>query len=182
MAGKDPRGAVQAYVRPLQQALSCVTDKILTRPQDYSPGRIHVLTFATDDGLAPLASRTRIPGSRFLLSFSQHYRIIHVSDEPDRGPWNVSTAAYLYELDDADGHHVLAYHWHPEGRSHFSTPHMHLGHGARIGRTDLANAHLPTGRIAIQELLRAAITQLGVQPRREDWSVVLERTLRIAVR
>jgi hypothetical protein len=40
----------------------------------------------------------------------------------------------------------------------------------------LQGAHVPTGRIALEELLRMAIAEFGARPRRKDWEQVLERT------
>lgn len=53
---------------------------------------------------------------------------------------------------------------------------MHLGPGAEIGFAPLHRAHLPTGRIAIEDLLRIAITEFGARPRRTDWQEVLDQT------
>lgn len=41
---------------------------------------------------------------------------------------------------------------------------------------ELARAHLPTGRVSIEEVLRMAITKLGVEPLREDGKEFLDRT------
>lgn len=40
----------------------------------------------------------------------------------------------------------------------------------------LDRAHLPTGRIAVEEFLRIAITEFGAHPRRDGWEEILERT------
>jgi len=50
---------------------------------------------------------------------------------------------------------------------------MHLGVAAELGFADLGSAHLPTGRIGLDDLLRLAIRDLGVEPRRDDWREVL---------
>jgi hypothetical protein len=71
-------------------------------------------------------------------------------------------------LDDADGREVLSFQWHPGGRSPVTWPHLHLGAGAEVGRAELTSAHLPTGRVAIEEVLGLAISELGVEPLRGD--------------
>ena len=81
----------------------------------------------------------------------------------------------MYALYDVDGREVVAYHWHPEGRSGVTTPHLHLGTGASVGRRDLAGAHLPTGRILLEDVLRLGVAELGVRPLRRDWREILER-------
>ncbi len=82
---------------------------------------------------------------------------------------------YAYSLDDADGREILAYHWDPRRSSHVRRPHLHLGAGARLGREDLLGSHLPTGFVAVQDLLLFAIRDLGVRPLRPDWESVLEQ-------
>jgi hypothetical protein len=78
----------------------------------------------------------------------------------------------MYALEDAGGAEILSYHWHPEGRSAVREPHLHLGPSAKVGLTILANAHLPTGRLALVNILRLAISEFGVVPRRDDWADV----------
>lgn len=122
-----------------------------------------------------LAGGSRVPlkGDHALaLRATLHYRIVEADGE--RGPYKVSTVGYLYALDDADGREVLAYHWHPKGRSHEARPHLHLGAGAAVGHAGVAAAHLPTERIALESLLRCALTDLGVEPLRPDWRRVLD--------
>lgn len=82
----------------------------------------------------------------------------------------------MCSLEDADGHEILAYHWHPEARSHVTTPHLHLGAGAGALRAELTKAHLATGPVSPTVLLALAIESFGARPRRADWSVVLERS------
>lgn len=126
----------------------------------------HSLTLGSDEPV-------RLPGGGGLrLSISHHYRVVKA--EGRRGPWKVSSAAYLYALDDGDGHELLAYHWHPEWRSAIARPHLHLGAGAMVGHKGVAEAHLETGRVAIESLLRCAIAELGAEPLRDDWRQVLD--------
>jgi hypothetical protein len=119
-----------------------------------------------------------------------HYRIIRPAAG---GRWKVQTAAYYYAFDDADGHEILAYHWHPsEGGVRFA--HLHIGSGAvdaavllaaqrspqhNALRPDVAAAHLPTGRVALEDIVRLAIEQFHVPPRRKAWDETL-RTSRSA--
>jgi hypothetical protein len=43
-----------------------------------------------------------------------------------------------------------------------------------MGRPELINAHFPTGRIALEDVLRLAITEFGVRPPRSDWAEVYD--------
>ena len=107
------------------------------------------------------------------LAIRQHYRI--VEDSVPRGPWEVSTAGYLYSLKDSStDREILAYHWHPAVGVTF--PHLHLEAAALVGREDVAEAHLPTNRVALEDVLRLAISSFGVRPLRDDWSEILDST------
>ena len=51
---------------------------------------------------------------------------------------------------------------------------LHIGHGAIIGREELHHAHLPSGHVAIPDILRLLISDFGASPRRHDWRAVLD--------
>jgi len=109
------------------------------------------------------------------LDLVQHYRV--VEGEEARGPWKVSTVAYYYTLTiAATAQEVLGYHWHPQGRSNVMYPHLHLYEGAGTLRHNLRKAHLPTGRIAVEDILRLAIAHFLVTPLRKDWEIILAET------
>ena len=50
---------------------------------------------------------------------------------------------------------------------------LHLGPATAIPSSPAASVHLPTGVISLPDVLRLAITELGVTPQREDWERVL---------
>ena len=74
---------------------------------------------------------------------------------------------------DAEQREVLLYHWHPRGNSPVATPHLHLEQGAQVGRTEIRDAHLPTGDVSMEAILRVLIEEMGVRPLRPDWDAVL---------
>jgi hypothetical protein len=167
LAGSSPAEAVANFVRPLQLAASCVTREVLDVHGGYHPAASpHALTLGAEE-----PARLQGPGE-LALSVTLHYRIVEAPGA--RGPWKVSTAGYLYAVDDAEGREVLAYHWHPHGRRDVTAPHLHLGAGAMVGRERLVDAHLPTGRVALEALIRCAIAELDVEPLRSDWHEVLD--------
>jgi hypothetical protein len=86
--------------------------------------------------------------------------------------WTVHTVGYLYELLDADQRTIVEYHRHPIGRSLATFPHMHAG--SHTSSFDLTKAHLPTVRVGLIDVLRMAVTDLGVAPLRSDWRTVLD--------
>lgn len=82
---------------------------------------------------------------------------------------------YEYGLHEAE-RDVVTYHWHPVGLSPVRYPHLHIG--GRTSPTDLSKVHLVTGRVGLVEVVRMAITELGVEPLRRDWEDVLDRAER----
>lgn len=167
MPGRTPPEAVHHFLGPLQKSFSCVTDAILTVRGGYHAGELHAVSVG-GPGYAELR------GTRPLtLEVIHQYRIIE--DTSIRGPWKVSTAGYIYELKDFEGRRVLGYHWHPSYPGGPPFPHMHVGPG-----TGAENAfdkmHFPTGRIALEEVLRLLLVDFGVEHQRDDWASVLEES------
>lgn len=87
--------------------------------------------------------------------------------------WRVRTVGYAYSLLRHDDREILAYHWHPDGRSHVTTAHLHLGAGAEVGWPGMRKTHLPTGPVMVPDLIELTIGS-GVRPRRSDWRSVLD--------
>ena len=187
LTARTPASAVGAFVGALQRAVSCVTNEVLGVSADgyKAASSPHRLAFHNHDPVR-LAG-----GGRLSLRIEQYYR---VRPEGAQGLWKVETAAYLYTFYDAEIHEILAYHWHPQTRTGTSFPHLHLSYGLvradlleRAGlsqahnglRPDFVGAHLPTRRIALEDVLQTAIEQLGVEPRRvyrRDWDTMLQKT------
>lgn len=142
-----------------------MTQAVIQVAGGYRPApRPHVLLFARGDPV-------RLKGkARITLTVLQQYRLIE-DVESGRGPWRVATAAYYYTLGIESGPEILGYHWHPF--SGVSLPHLHLSAGSGVSRDELQKAHLPTGRIALEQVVRLAIAEFGVEPLRSDWDEVL---------
>ena len=168
MAGRTPNEAVQNFLVPLQLAISCVTKTVILVSGGYHPSPDpHVATIGRGEPV-PLSGDSDIS-----LVLRHQYRV--VEDTVPHGPWKVSTAGYYYILcESSSDTEILGYHWHPGVEPSF--PHLHLEAGARAGREELAKTHLPTGRVALEDVLRLAITGFGVTPLRTDWSEILDTT------
>lgn len=169
MAGRTEPEAVQNFRDALQKAVSCITGSIVSvRGGYYVSVEPHSLTLGQENPV-------RLGGEGQLsVSIIVHYRIIQNVDHVE--PWRVITTGYSYTFTDAASHEVIAYHWHPAGRSFVEYPHLHMQAGAQVGRRDIANAHLPTGWVTLNDVIRLAIAELGVTPRRDDWRDVLAET------
>lgn len=169
MVGRTPHEAVTNFYLPLQKAVDCVTRAVLDVGGGYYVAdKPHILSFVDAESI-------KLSGDTGL-----RLRIIHwyyvVEDTGDRGPWKVATAGYSYALRQSDECEIISFHWHPKSESSITFPHLHLGPGAEVGLRALATAHIPTGRIAIEDVLRLAIIDFGVKPRREDWQDILNES------
>jgi hypothetical protein len=87
--------------------------------------------------------------------------------------WEARTVGWIYDVADSRDELIAAFHWHPEHSSRVARPHVHV-HGDH-DTVDLHKLHLPTGRVSIESVIRFAIEDLGVAPRRSDWESVLDR-------
>jgi hypothetical protein len=136
----------------------------------YPASTPHPLTFRDD-------ASVRLGGAvRLSLAVEIHYRIFESPEGRVDGPWSVAVVSYIYSLYVAEDAMLLSYHWHPQGRSPITTPHLHLG-SAAVTQVFLADAHLPTGIVSLPDVVRLAIRDLHVRPLRPDWSQVLDRAL-----
>jgi hypothetical protein len=90
----------------------------------------------------------------------------------------VTITSYHYTLEEANGSEIISFQWHPTGSGALPYPHVHLGHAAAVGRAELEDAHIPTGRVALEQVLRFAIEAFKLRPRRSDWRDVLFGTRR----
>jgi hypothetical protein len=172
LSGRNPRDAVQAYLDRLQASLSCVSKtRFNVSGRHAEAEEPHSLTTAED----PIS----LKDSRILLSINQRYKIVKTS-KPELGPWKVSTFAYSYWVMDSEGREVLLYQWAKPGQSLSSVdfPHLHLGPGAGDLISEFDKAHLPSGRIAFEEIVRLAV-EMGAEPLREDVDDVLTKNLAI---
>ncbi len=181
MAGKTETEAVKNYVAPLQRVVSCATKAVLdVSGGTYASDRPHALTFGD-------ALPQKLKGANVYLAITQRYRVIREEEDPDRGPWRVTIDQYVYTLSALPGRDkserpetLLSYQWHPHPRAKYNYPHLHLGPASGIGSSAHAAArltdksHVPTGRVAVEDVIRFAITQLNVEPLRDDWEQVLD--------
>lgn len=160
----------------LQRTVSCVAQSVLRQRAEPASGRVLI-------GFDPSAEPMRLGRDRHTT-----LRFRHIYEQSDRGRRSrgsrpAITAGYVADLLDEEGRLIVGYHWHPSGGRGVDFPHLHVGRqfsrpefpsGIR-GRADrLVRAHLPTGPILLPVVLRLAIAELGVEPIRPDWAMVLD--------
>lgn len=168
LPGRNTREAVEAFLEPLRDTVSCVAHaKITLSPGGWGElGRVHGLTLNNDQ---PVKLKCR---PAVMLRVGMLYEIVR-SEQPERLPWRVSTRGYAYEMQTASGELVWSYHWHPS--PHVPIPHAHLGHTQLADHAVLSQkAHYPTGRVSLESVVRACITEYRVAPLREDWDKTLD--------
>jgi hypothetical protein len=160
VAGKTPTEAVAEFVEPIQEALGCfLKGKVTADSRDERrPGKI---VLSRNDPVQLYGPK------RITIEISMDYELRR-TDEPDKGPWKVSTTGWIYHLREHSGELIVGYHWHP--RHTPQVPHAHI-------RTQSTTGHFPTGRVLIEDLLQAAIEQ-GAEPTDpERWKQVRARNL-----
>lgn len=168
MAGRDPGEATHTFLDSLRRAVSCVCPDVLI-VSGYGPRpEPNAVSF---DRRRP----ARLQGDARLL-LRVRIEFVYVQTADHSAPWKVSIVGYWYSIETSEEQDLVAYHWHPNAPGEHTSPHLHIGHAAQIGYAPIAGAHLPTGPVALESVLRLAISDLGVEPRRADWREVLDET------
>ena len=164
--GRTYAEAVANYQHGIQRVVSCLTPSVVDVAGGYHPSPTpHRLTM--NDG-QPVALNGP---SQLMLRLQQYYRVDETGSASGR--WRVAVLEYYYSVHDAEEKEVLLYHYHPRSGSSIITPHLHLRPGAQVGRADVRDAHLPTGNVSLNAVLRVLIEEMGVQSRRPDWDSIL---------
>ena len=164
LVGKSAAEAVEVFFDTYQRVVSCVTPAVLLGRAYHVTQQPHLLTFGVDDGV-----RLGRRGAIFLVVELRY----HLTPSRRSRSWAVEIVGYEYRLRDRAGQDIIAYHWHPIGRSPITYPHLHVG--GRTPSVGLSKAHLPTGQVSLAAVVRMAITELGVEPLRPDWREVLDQ-------
>ena len=177
MPSKSPKAAVDTALDRLRPIAACVTDRLVVASGFRPLTQPHEFAFAPLREPVPL--RTAGRQRRLLLTMKHSYAIVEAADAPDA--FEVRTTGYRYHVLDLQQREVLAYHWHPEGISPITYPHLHLSGrlspldlGPRQEPAALGEMHLPTGFVTLADVVRLLITEFGIAPRRADWEAILD--------
>lgn len=163
MPGKSPFEAVNNYIGPLQQSLSCFTKGVL-RPSGYDLDEVHLVTLSQ-----PAVELMTRHHEILHLSFIQRYSI----EKHLLSPFKIKTRAYMYTLEDENHREILGFHWHPEA-SEVRFPHLHIyeAAGQKI-RPEIRKIHFHTDRVAFEEFCLILLRDFAVEPERDDAEAVL---------
>jgi hypothetical protein len=158
------REGLSAYQSRVQQLLSVVaTASVQINPDRSSPDAYVV----TVNGGRPLQI------SVGTLAVTQS---ISASTENRLGTFH--PRSYSHTLHDRHGMEIVAYHWHEATPNTPAFQHVHIG-PALIGtdgmvrRGDAHKVHFPTGHVSLAEFVYLAISEFGIEPRRQDWETIL---------
>lgn len=173
---KTPAAARKRYVRFIQLPLTCLTKAIWVVGPSPEGGDDLSLLLSAD----PILLR-RKDGPRLLFSASQRFELIE--NPRYEGEWKASTLAYIYEvklhpedIESDDDVELIGWHWHPRTTPDRPEPHMHVRTEYAPLDGQLAKVHLPTGRVAFEEVIRFLFCELDVVPERDDWEKVIGET------
>lgn len=168
---------LQHHLTPLEQALGCiVTERLMFM---WTPriviGQVYAISLNRN---GPVALR----GTASLhLSVGQLCRVSEDSTV-DNGPYRAQTVGYRYVISTSEGREILAFHWTPEADPSLATtlPHLHVGSvnisdSAPLAPKSFNKLHIPTGAVSLQSVVRFLIEEAGVEPRRVNWSEVLDQ-------
>lgn len=171
---------VNAYLDNVRAALSCVTPTYI-QVSDYNTALGSLQQLLLNRGQA-LPLRGGSPPIALLVR--QFFKLIEDKEAvAARERWRLTIASYDYALREPQTHApLLSFHWHPEplilegGRS-VSFPHLHIG-SSILSERSISKMHLPTERIAFEDVVRLAIEEFDISPLRVDWRAILTRTRR----
>ncbi|MEO8457469.1 MAG: hypothetical protein ABI559_06625 [Chloroflexota bacterium] len=164
MAERASRASIRLHLQQAQRLVGLITDRVLRIADQPSNNQQLYLTFP---GLP-----ADLSGVRLRLIVDEFFRVYEFGSGTTSRHTFI-TFGYQYKLLDAGNKEILAYHWHPSGPSKAKQPHLHLGSAAQVRQRDLAAAHLPTGLIALTDMVELAIEAFGAEPRTSDWRTVV---------
>lgn len=151
MPGRNRDEAWRAFLTPLERAVGTVDLTARLKGRHVSDD-VSVVT----SGIPGLhLARPGCPETNLFLAMTLRC----IPDDAEKGPFRMTTMKYDFELSEA-GSVVFGWHWHPESkRSNVKWPHLHLPAGSVH-----KSKHVPTGRVALEDVLLFAILDMSVQP------------------
>lgn len=130
----------------------------------------------------PLSSRDGIN-----IALGQKIEVQETGSDITQHRFAVRVNSYFYGLSrivrSGAEQELLHFHWERQLAAGHPYPpgHLHIGVGLLARPTpirpgDFHHAHIPTGRISLESVIRFAIIELGVNPLNPDWIQILDDT------
>jgi hypothetical protein len=168
-----------------QRALSAVTSRQWQTTSHFRIGKVIKSYF-----LNP-ALKFKTIDNKAWYSLRAHM-ITEVVDVVGTEKKKVRTREYIYGISDNTGNALLEFHWHPnkinpmtleiaaptKTQKVIQTPHIHVYANNEYLR-DLRKRHIPSGRVAFEDIISFLVNDLKVKPHREDWEHVLAETRKL---
>jgi hypothetical protein len=154
--GETENAARERYKHYLQEALACIHESAY-----FFLGKQPLAEdWALSTSPAPVPVRTR-DSRELYLTATQSFRT-----RKHKGEWKVSTLEYIYNISESKDSHdyLFAWHWHPNLAP--TECHMHVNATLSNGMP-LNRKHLPTARIAFEDVLRSLIEEFDVEPAKD---------------
>ncbi len=164
MAANKGHEALQAYSEEIQKVVSCITNEVFYCTKTERDR----LNFSVGGGFF------RVPRE------DNTYLYVDINQEIE-DPTNsgkVTTKYYLYSIADAEGKDLIGFHFHPDlTEDPILYPHIHAyaKDDKRFLSLDLQRKHIPSGRVALEDVIRWLISELKVKPKRDDWDEILTK-------
>jgi len=169
---RTPHAAQKRYLRYLQRSLSCLTDsRWIVGPPPAPTASEEERALTISEAQLRLKRQDNAP---LLFTASQRFEL--VPDEKHEGEWKASTHGYVYRvsLETTDGDaEIIGWHWHPTPTPRRPQPHVHVRSEQPYLGVTFSRLHIPSGRVAFEEVVRFLIAELQVLPNRRDWVEVL---------
>lgn len=109
---------------------------------------------------------------RSTLSFS------YEDDSRYAGERKVTTRDYAHTVSETmDGGELFSWQWHPSTANRIDFPHLHVYRGVRESE-GLGKLHIPTGRVAFEQVLLFLIDEMDVDLARADGRSKLDESFR----
>lgn len=166
--------AYRRYIAPLRRFLGCITQQRLTI-NDRSPLLINTPYAIALNEMNPVRLQGDVP---LWLTVGQRFQLVSLGADVPRGKFTVHTLSYLYALSTTTGEELFAFHYTDVSPGTVTFPHFHIG-SALLGATlplrsgTLHKAHIPTGRVSIESVIRLLIVEFGITPITRDWEEML---------
>jgi hypothetical protein len=157
--------ALNDYTSVIQRIVSCITEAVCYCYPNAQ--RRQSLAWASKGYL----KLTCEDGSHLYVDINQE-----VDDPVPENRDRVSTKYYLYSIADSEMSDLVGFHYHPElNEDPVLYPHVHAyaNKDDRYLSLGLHRRHIPSGRVALEDVVHWLIDELKVKPLRDDWESVL---------
>ncbi len=165
MATNKEHETIERFCEDMQKIVSCVTKEVCYTYTN-SHGR-EVLAWSKD-----CIKLVRADGKALFIDIGQEIELV------DDGK-KASTKYYIYSLLDEEKKDLIGFHFHPDlTEDPVLYPHIHVYADAdkRYAFFNLHKRHIPSGRVALEDVIEWILAELTVKPLRDDWKDVLNQS------